>query len=86
MRFGYDVNKVRPETLIDADDEFYHRLANDFKAASDSIRSGCPLILTDSNSKLKRDIYDLVGLYTNRPKPKENVVFQEAVEPIGVLL
>ncbi|MBR4643355.1 MAG: hypothetical protein IKO74_11670 [Selenomonadaceae bacterium] len=46
LRFGYDVNKVRPETLIDADDEFYHRLANDFKAASDSIRSGCPLILT----------------------------------------
>ena len=85
LRFGYDVNKVRPvlnrsdsQTLIDADDvevvlgkQFYHKLANDFKGASDSIRSGCPLILTDSNSKLKRDIYDLVGLYTNRPKPKE---------------
>ena len=82
LRFGYDVNKVRPvlnrsgsQTLIDAEDveivlgkNFYHRLANDFKGASDSIHSGCPLILSNSNSKLKKDIYDLVGLYTNRPK------------------
>lgn len=82
LRFGYDVNKVRPvlnrsgsQTLIDAEDvevvlgkNFYHKLANDFKAASDSIHSGCPIVLSNSNSKLKKDIYDLVGLYTNRPK------------------
>lgn len=85
LRFGYDVNKVRPvlnrsgsQTLIDAEDvevvlgkNFYHRLANDFKGASDSIHSGCPLILSNSNSKLKKDIYDLVGLYTNRPKKNQ---------------
>ena len=85
LRFGYDVNKVRPvlnrsgsQTLIDAEDvevvlgkNFYHRLANDFKAASDSIHSGCPLILSNSNSKLKKDIYDLVGLYTNRSKKQK---------------
>ena len=85
LRFGYDVNKVRPvlnrsgsQTLIDAEDvevvlgkNFYHRLANDFKAASDSIQSGCPLVLSDSNSKLKKDLYDLVGLYTNRPKKQQ---------------
>ena len=85
LRFGYDVNKVRPvlnrsdsQTLIDPDDvetvlgkKFYHKLSNDFKGASNSIRSGCPLILSDSNSKLKRDIYELVGLYTNRKKVSE---------------
>ena len=87
LRFGYDVNKVRPvlnrsgsQTLIDAEDvevvlgkNFYHRIANDFKAAGDSLRSGCPLVLSNSNSKMKRDLYDLVGLYTNRPKQKEIV-------------
>lgn len=85
LRFGYDVNKVRPvlnrsdsQTLIDPDDveavlgkDFYHRLSNDFKGASNSIRSGCPLVLAETNSRLKKDIVDLVGLYTNRKKSDE---------------
>lgn len=86
LRFGYDVNKVRPvlnrsgsQTLIDAEDvevvlgkRFYYKLANDFKGASDSISSGCPIVLSNSDSRLKKDIYDLVGLYTNRPKMKKD--------------
>lgn len=85
LRFGYDVNKVRPvlnrsdsQTLIDPGDvetvlgkRFYHEICNDFKGASNSIRSGCPLVLSDSNSKLKRDLYELVGLYTNRKRVSE---------------
>lgn len=85
LRFGYDVNKVRPvlnrsdsQTLIDPDDvevvlgkKFYHKISNDFKGASNSIRAGCPLILTDTNSRLKRDLYDLVGLYTNRKRKND---------------
>ncbi|MBQ3451563.1 MAG: hypothetical protein IJG32_04805, partial [Selenomonadaceae bacterium] len=51
---------------------FYHKISNDFKGASNSIRAGCPLILSDTNSKLKRDLYDLVGLYTNRKRESKS--------------
>lgn len=81
LRFGYDVNKVRlilnrsdSQTLIDPDDvekvlekPFYHRLCNDFRSMNESIQSGCPLILSNSDSRLRKDIWNLVGLYTNRP-------------------
>ena len=86
LRFGYDVNKVRlilnrsdSQTLIDPDDvekvlekPFYHRLCNDFRSMNESIQSGCPLILSDSDSRLKDDLWNLVGLYTNRPSEKLN--------------
>ena len=81
LRFGYDTNKVRlilnrsnSQTLIDPNDvetilgrPFYYKICNDFRSMNESIQSGCPLILSNSDSRLRKDIWNLVGLYTNRP-------------------
>ena len=52
------------ETLLG--DKFFHVLANDFKAASQSIITGIPLVLSDDDSELVHDIRALVARYTNR--------------------
>lgn len=80
LRFGYDSNKIRPvlnrsdsQTLIDPKDveiilgkDFYYSLSNDFRSTQKSIETGCPLILTDMNSKFKRDLQGLVETYSFR--------------------
>lgn len=76
---NYDKNKIRlvlnrsnAKTRISIDDvekllggEFYHILPNDFRAASDSIRSGVPLVLKNGSTALGEALRDLVARYTN---------------------
>ena len=45
---------------------FYHVLPNDFKAASESITTGIPLVLSGSESVLAEEIRHLISRYTNR--------------------
>ena len=67
---NYDTNKIRlvlnrsdAKTRISMEDvekllggEFYHILPNDFKAASESIITGVPLVLGGSESVLAKEI------------------------------
>lgn len=77
---NYDTNKIRlvlnrsdAKTRISMEDvekllggEFYHILPNDFKAASESIVTGVPLVLGGSESVLAKEIRKLISRYTNR--------------------
>ena len=77
---NYDTNKIRlvlnrsdAKTRISMEDverllggEFYHILPNDFKAASESIVTGVPLVLGGSDSVLATEIRKLISRYTNR--------------------
>ena len=77
---NYDTNKIRlvlnrsdAKTRISMEDVeqllgggFYHILPNDFKAASESIVTGVPLVLGGSESELAKEIRKLISRYTNR--------------------
>ena len=77
---NYDKNKIRlvlnrsnAKTRISIDDVekllgdgFYHILPNDFKAASQSIKEGIPLVLRQVNTELSEALRDLVIRYTNQ--------------------
>ena len=77
---NYDTNKIRlvlnrsdAKTRISMEDVeqllgggFYHILPNDFKAASESIVTGVPLVLGGSESVLAKEIRKLISRYTNR--------------------
>lgn len=77
---NYDKNKIRlvlnrsnAKTRISIDDvekllgeEFYHILPNDFRAASQSIKEGIPLVLKQGNIELSEALRDLVARYTNQ--------------------
>ena len=45
---------------------FYHILPNDFQAASESIATGVPLVLGDSDGVLAEEIRKLISRYTNK--------------------
>lgn len=69
------LNRSDSKTRIGIDDvekllgePFYHILPNDFRAASQSIRDGVPLVFRDAGgvSKLSSALRDLVMRYTNR--------------------
>lgn len=45
---------------------FYHILPNDFHAASESIATGVPLVLGDSDGVLAEEIRKLISRYTNK--------------------
>lgn len=45
---------------------FYHVLPNDFRAATESITTGVPLVLGGSDSVLAEEIRKLISRYTNR--------------------
>lgn len=76
---NYDKNKIRlvlnrsdSKTRIGLADvqkllgePFYHVLPNDFRAASDSIRDGVPLVLTPKQTALGEALKELVARYTN---------------------
>ncbi len=76
---NYDKNKIRmvlnrsnAKTRIDIDDvekllgeSFYHILPNDFRAASQSIKDGIPLVLKPERTELGEALRDLVARYTN---------------------
>lgn len=79
---GIDINKVRlilnrsnAKTNIDVkdvekllDEQFYHVLPNDFKAAAESIYSGIPLVLDDikRETELGESMRNLACMVTNR--------------------
>ncbi len=77
---NYDKNKIRlvlnrrnANTRISIEDvekllgeEFYHILPNDFRAASQSIKEGIPLVLRQGNTELSEALRDLVARYTNQ--------------------
>ena len=53
---------------------FYHVLPYDFRAASESISTGVPLVLSGSDSVLAEEIRRLISRYTNRayvPGPEQ---------------
>lgn len=76
---NYDKNKIRlvlnrsnAKTRISIDDverllgeKFYHILPNDFRAASQSIKEGIPLVLKNETTALSEALCDLVARYTN---------------------
>ena len=77
---NYDANKIRlvlnrsdAKTRINLQDvvrilgeNFYHILPNDFESARQSIATGVPLVLSDHDSALARELRNLVGRYTNK--------------------
>jgi len=77
---NYDKHKIRmvlnrsnAKTRIDIDDvekllgePFYHILPNDFRAASQSIKEGIPLVLKTERTDLGEALRDLVARYTNQ--------------------
>lgn len=76
---NYDKNKIRlvlnrsnAKTRISINDverllgeKFYHILPNDFRAASQSIKEGIPLVLKNDTTALSEALCDLVARYTN---------------------
>ena len=76
---NYDKNKIRlvlnrsnAKTRISIADverllgeKFYHILPNDFRAASQSIKEGIPLVLKNDTTALSEALCDLVARYTN---------------------
>jgi len=78
-RLGYDAQKIRlvlnrsdSKTNISMDDvekvlgqSFYHILPNDFRAASQSIQDGVPLVLSSTDTRLAASLRELVDLYTD---------------------
>ena len=76
---NYDKNKIRlvlnrsnAKTRISIDDvekllgeKFDHILPNDFRAASQSIKEGIPLVLKNDTTALSEALCDLVARYTN---------------------
>ena len=91
---NYDKNKIRlvlnrsnAKTRISIDDvekllgdEFYHILPNDFRAASQSIKEGIPLVLKQENTELSEALRDLVARYTNQGLSEEAVVNGQEIE------
>ena len=77
---NYDKHKIRmvlnrsnEKTRIGIDDvekllgePFYHILPNDFRAASQSIKEGIPLVLKTERTDLGEALRDLVARYTNQ--------------------
>ena len=77
---NYDKHKIRmvlnrsnAKTRIGIDDvekllgePFYHILPNDFRAASQSIKEGIPLVLKQERTDLGEALRDLVARYTNQ--------------------
>lgn len=77
---NYDDNKIRlvlnrsdAKTQIGIRDvekllgePFYHVLPNDFQAATKSIKTGVPLVLSGVETSLTKSLRELVSLYTNR--------------------
>ncbi|MBR2214566.1 MAG: P-loop NTPase [Selenomonadaceae bacterium] len=86
LRFDYEANKIRlvqnrsdSQKLVSQREveklfgrEFYYNLPNDFPTARSSINFGVPAVLGTTHTKLGDSLWDLVGMFTNRPEaPKE---------------
>ena len=82
-RFEYEEQKIRlvenrsdSQKLIQTSDaerllgtHFYHRLPNDFPAATKSIQEGRPLMFAAPDSRLSESFLELTARYTNRKEP-----------------
>lgn len=80
IRFEYEEKKIRlvenradSQKLIQGSDverllgeKFFHRLPNDFPAASTSIKNGQPLMFAAPKSRLTQSFFDLTNLYTKK--------------------
>ena len=67
------LNRSNAKTRISIEDvekllgqQFYHILPNDFRAATQSIQEGVPLVLRQQSIELTTALRDLVARYTNR--------------------
>ena len=79
---NYDSNKIRlilnrgdAQTFIPMKDveallgaKFDFTLPNDFRAATSSIKTGIPMVLSDNETKLGNSLRDMVASYTNRSR------------------
>ncbi len=93
QNLGYDTNKIR--LVLNRSDAksqismesvekllgqgFSHILPNDFQAATESIRTGTPLVLSGTDSMLAEEIRRLISSYTNRSYKSGEAV--EAYKP-----
>ena len=82
IRFEYEESKIRlvenrsnSQKLIRGEDverligeKFFHRLPNDFRSVSKSVREGLPLMFGAPDSALAKSFNDLAGEYTGRKK------------------
>lgn len=97
IRFEYEEKKIRlienradSQKLIQGSDverllgeKFFHRLPNDFPAASTSIKNGQPLMFSAPKSKLTQSFADLTALYTqNQGKTVARTLVKEE-QPAG---
>lgn len=94
QNLNYDTHKIRlvlnrsdAKTSISMNDVekllgqgFYHILPNDFKAASESIVTGVPLVLSGSDSVLAKEIRRLISRYTNRAYDEADIDFELSEE------
>ena len=102
QNLNYDTHKIRlvlnrsdAKTRISMEavqkllgEGFYHILPNDFRAASESISTGVPLVLSGSDSVLAEEIRRLISRYTNRayvPGPEQLGSRSEAHHKGGLL-
>ena len=92
IRFEYEEKKIRlienradSQKLIQGADverllgeKFYHRLPNDYPAASKSINEGQPLIIAAPDSRLTKSFTELTARYTNNQNnmPLSENIFQ----------
>lgn len=98
-RLGYDTQKIRlvlnrsdSKTNIGMDDvervlgqSFYHILPNDFRAASQSIQDGVPLVLSNGSTRLAASLRELVDLYTDGRMGSRHQEHQDAAASHSLL-
>jgi pilus assembly protein CpaE len=91
IRFEYEESKIRlvenrsnSQKLISGEDverligeKFFHRLPNDFRSVSKSVREGLPLMFSAPDSDLAKSFNELAREYTGRSKTESDEAVQE---------
>ena len=91
LRFEYEESKIRlvenrsnSQKLISGSDverligtKFFHRLPNEFRSVSQSVREGVPLMFSAPDAALTKSFSDLAAEYTNKPKDNSGPVVEE---------
>ena len=91
IRFEYEESKIRlvenrsnSQKLISGNDverlvgeKFFHRLPNDFRSVSQSVREGLPLMFAAPDSALAKSFSDLAEEYTGKSKTAPPPVIKE---------
>ena len=95
IRFEYEEKKIRlienradSQKLIQGSDverllgeKFFHRLPNDFPAASTSIKNGQPLMFSSPQSRLTKSFSELTELYTQNQGKSVQPPFVAGTQP-----